>query len=74
VQEILQNVEASLAAPQPKTLFTVGETVRVVEGPLRDFTGMVEAVRPERSRLRVAVSVFGRPTPVELDFLQVTAA
>jgi transcriptional antiterminator NusG len=74
MQEILQHVEAGMAAPRPKTLFTAGETVRVVEGPLRDFIGTVEAVRPERSRLRVAVSVFGRPTPVELDFLQVTAA
>ncbi len=74
VQEILQQVEAGMAAPRPKTLFTVGETVRVVEGPLRDFTGTVEAVRPERSRIRVAVSVFGRPTPVELDFIQVAAA
>jgi transcriptional antiterminator NusG len=54
MQEILQHVEAGLAAPRPKTLFTVGETVRVVEGPLRDFTGMVEAVRLERPCLRVA--------------------
>jgi transcription termination/antitermination protein NusG len=74
VQEILSQVEAGMGASRPKTLFTVGETIRVVEGPLRDFTGKVEAVRPERSRLRVAVSVFGRPTSVELDFLQVTTA
>ena len=45
-----------------------------MEGPFRDFTGTVEAVKPERARVRVAVSVFGRPTPVELDFLQVEAA
>lgn len=74
VQEILQQVEAGMAAPRPKTLFTVGEKIRVVDGPLRDFTGTVEAVRPERARLRVAVSVFGRSTPVELDFIQVAAA
>lgn len=74
VQEILQQVAAGLAAPRPKTLFTLGERVKVVEGPFRDFTGTVEAVKPERARVRVAVSVFGRPTPVELDFLQVEAA
>ena len=74
VQEILQQVEAGLATPRPKTLFTIGEKVKVVEGPFRDFSGTVEAVKPERARVRVAVSVFGRPTPVELDFLQVEAA
>ena len=74
VREIVQQVEAGLAAPRPKTLFTVGEKVKVVEGPFRDFTGTVESVKPERARIRVAVSVFGRPTPVELDFLQVEAA
>jgi transcription termination/antitermination protein NusG len=74
VQEILQQVEAGMATPRPKTLFTIGERVKVVEGPFRDFTGTVEAVKPERARVRVAVSVFGRPTPIELDFLQVEAA
>jgi transcriptional antiterminator NusG len=74
VRELLQRVEASLAAPRPKTLFTVGEKVKVVDGPFRDFTDMVEAIKPEHSCIRVAVSVFGRPTPVELDFLQVEAA
>lgn len=74
VQEILQQVKAGMAAPRPKTLFTLGERVKVVEGPFRDFTGTVEAVKPERARVRVAISVFGRPTPVELDFLQVEAA
>jgi transcriptional antiterminator NusG len=74
VQEIRQQVELGLATPRPKTLFTIGERVKVVEGPFRDFSGTVEAVKPERARVRVAVSVFGRPTPVELDFLQVEAA
>jgi len=74
VQEIRQQVEAGLATPRPKNLFTIGEKVKVVEGPFRDFSGTVEAVKPERARVRVAVSVFGRPTPVELDFLQVEAA
>jgi transcriptional antiterminator NusG len=74
VQEIRQQMEAGMATPRPKTLFTIGEKVKVVEGPFRDFAGTVEAVKPERARVRVAVSVFGRPTPVELDFLQVEAA
>ncbi len=74
IHEILKQVEAGMAAPRPRHLFLVGERVKIVEGPLRDFTGTVESVKPERSRLRVAVSVFGRPTPVELDFLQVEAA
>jgi transcriptional antiterminator NusG len=74
VQEILHQVAAGMAAPRPKTLFTVGERIKVVDGPFRDFSGTVEAVKPERSRVRVAVSVFGRPTPVELDFIQVEAA
>lgn len=71
VRELLHRIEAGLAAPRPRTLFAVGERVKVVDGPFRDFTGTVEAVKPERSRVRVTVSVFGRPTPVELDFLQV---
>jgi transcriptional antiterminator NusG len=74
VQEILQQVEAGMAAPRPRQLFIVGERVKIVEGPLRDFTGTVESVKPERARLRVAVSVFGRSTPVELDFVHVEAA
>jgi transcriptional antiterminator NusG len=74
VQEIRQQIATGMAAPRPKALFTAGEKVKVVDGPFRDFTGTVETVKPERSRVRVAVSVFGRPTPVELDFLQVEAA
>jgi transcriptional antiterminator NusG len=74
VQKVLHQVETGMATPRPKTLFTVGEKIKVVDGPFRDFTGIVEAVKPERSRVRVAVSVFGRSTPVELDFLQVEVA
>ncbi|MCS6925562.1 MAG: transcription termination/antitermination protein NusG [Candidatus Binatia bacterium] len=74
VAEILEQVEKGMAVPRPRRLFTVGEKVKIVAGPLRDFTGTVEAIRPERARVRVAVSVFGRPTPVELDFAQVEAA
>ncbi len=74
IREILQQVEAGMAAPRSRQLFIVGERVKIVEGPLRDFTGTVESVKPERARVRVAVGVFGRPTPMELDFLQVEAA
>lgn len=74
VREIIQRVESGRVAPRPKTLFTVGAKVKVVEGPFRDFIGTVETVNAGRSRVKVALSVFGRPTPVDLDFLQVEAA
>jgi transcriptional antiterminator NusG len=74
IATIRQQVAVGHATPRPKVRFTVGEPIKVVDGPFRDFTGIVESVRPERSRVRVAVSVFGRPTPVELDFVQVEAA
>lgn len=74
VRKIVQRVEAGMAAPRPKVMFVIGEKVRVVDGPFREFNGTVEAVNPNRSRVRVALSVFGRPTPVDLDFIQVEAA
>lgn len=74
IRKIVQRVEANMPAPRPKMLFVVGEKVKVVDGPFREFTGKVEAVNPNRSRVRVALSVFGRPTPVDLDFIQVEAA
>ena len=74
VRKIVQQVEVGMAAPRPRVLFIVGENVRVVDGPFRDFTGTVESVNSNRSRVRVALSVFGRPTPVDLDFIQVEAA
>lgn len=74
VMQIKQQMEATLIAPRPRLVLTVGDRVKVTEGPFRDFAGIVEAVKPERSRVRVAVTVFGRSTPVELDFLQVEAA
>jgi len=74
VQQIKQQMESTMAAPRPRMVLTIGDKVKVVDGPFRDFTGIVEGVKPERSRVRVAVTVFGRSTPVELDFLQVEAA
>ena len=68
---ILQRVEAGVEAPRPKTLFEPGEMVRVVDGPFNDFNGVVEEVNYEKSRLNVAVLIFGRSTPVELEFSQV---
>ncbi len=71
---ILQRIEDGVEAPRPKTLFEPGEMVRVVDGPFNDFNGVVEEVNYEKSRLNVAVMIFGRPTPVELDFGQVEKA
>jgi transcriptional antiterminator NusG len=67
---ILQRVESN-EAPRPKTLFEPGEMVRVIDGPFNDFNGVVEEVNYEKNKLHVAVLIFGRPTPVELDFGQV---
>jgi len=69
--KILNRVTESVEKPRPKTLFDPGESVRVKEGPFADFSGVVEEVNYEKSRLRVAVLIFGRSTPVELEFSQV---
>ena len=71
---ILARVQEGVDKPKPKVLFTPGEMVRVVDGPFNDFNGTVEEVNYERSRLRVAVMIFGRSTPVELEFGQVEKA
>jgi len=68
---ILQRVEAGADKPRPKVLFEPGEVVRVTDGPFTDFNGVVEEVNYEKSRLRVSVLIFGRSTPVELEFGQV---
>jgi transcriptional antiterminator NusG len=69
--KILQRMEASEETPTHKTIYEPGEMVRVIDGPFNDFTGTVEEVNYEKSRLRVAVLIFGRSTPVELEFGQV---
>ena len=71
---ILQRVEAGVDQPKPKTVFEPGEMVRVIDGPFNDFNGVVEDVNYEKSRLNVAVLIFGRSTPVELEFGQVEKA
>ena len=71
VQTIMRQMQAGVEKPRPKVLFEVGEAVRVKEGPFTDFTGMVEEVNYDKNKIRVAVTIFGRATPVELDFGQV---
>ena len=68
---ILQRVQEGAEKPRPKVLFEPGEVVRVIDGPFNDFNGVVEEVNYDKSKLRVAVLIFGRSTPVELDFGQV---
>ncbi len=68
---ILDRVQEGTEKPRPKILFEPGEVVRVTDGPFNDFNGVVEEVNYEKSRLRVAVTIFGRSTPVDLEFGQV---
>ena len=71
VAKIMSQIQEGVEKPRPKVLFEVGEMVRVKEGPFTDFHGAVEDVNYEKSRIRVAVTIFGRATPVELEFGQV---
>ncbi|NOQ36669.1 MAG: transcription termination/antitermination protein NusG [Methylococcaceae bacterium] len=68
---ILNRVEEGVNKPRPKVLFEVGEVLRIVDGPFKDFNGSVEEVNYEKSKLRISVLIFGRATPVELEFSQV---
>ncbi len=71
VAKITKRMEEGVERPKPKVEFEVGETVRVIDGPFLNFTGIVEDVKPEKAKLKVMVSIFGRVTPVELEFIQV---
>ncbi len=71
VDQILYRVEVAAEKPKPKLSFERNETVRIIDGPFTNFAGVVEEVNQERNTLKVMVSIFGRATPVELDFLQV---
>jgi len=71
VDKIIAQMQEGVEKPRPKVLFEVGEVVRVKEGPFTDFNGNVEEVNYEKNRLRVSVTIFGRSTPVELEFGQV---
>jgi transcriptional antiterminator NusG len=71
VNKIARRMEEGAEKPRPKVQFEVGETVRVVDGPFLNFSGIVEDVKPDKGKLRVTVTIFGRATPVELEFMQV---
>ena len=71
IDKIMQQIQDGIEKPKPKFLFEVGEAIRVKEGPFADFNGNVEEINYEKSRLRVSVMIFGRATPVELEFSQV---
>ena len=71
-ERILNRMEAGKLEPQPKFHFEIGDEIRVADGPFANFNGTVQEVNPEKGKIRVLVSIFGRPTPVELDFIQVS--
>ncbi len=71
VDRILHRVEVAAEHPKPRLKLDKGETVKITDGPFKDFTGLVEEINDDRSTLRVMVTIFGRATPVELDFYQV---
>jgi transcriptional antiterminator NusG len=71
VDAILNRIQEGTDKPKPKVLFESGELVRIIDGPFNDFNGVVEEVDYDKSRMRVSVSIFGRSTPVDLQFIQV---
>ena len=71
-EQILNRMETGKLKPQPKFYFEFGDEIRVIDGPFTNFNGTVEEVNPEKGKIKVLVSIFGRSTPVELDFVQVT--
>ena len=71
-EQILNRMKAGKQKPQPKYFFESGDEIRVIDGPFTNFNGTVEEVNPEKGKIKVLVSIFGRSTPVELEFVQVT--
>ena len=71
IDKIMGNIREGSLSPEPRLSFDIGEQVKVCEGPFASFTGLVEEVDEEKLRLKVSVSIFGRPTPIELEYNQV---
>lgn len=71
VDALTRQIEEGVERPKPKVLFDIGDAVRVIDGPFASFNGVVEEVMADKGKLRVSVSIFGRPTPVELEYIQV---
>jgi transcription termination/antitermination protein NusG len=71
VAKIMQQVQDGVEKPRPKVLYEIGEVIRIKDGPFTDFNGNVEEVNYEKSKVRVTVTIFGRATPVDLEFSQV---
>lgn len=70
-ERIILQMEEGVSRPKPKYQFEDGDEVRVVDGPFSNFNGIVEEVKPDKEKIRVLITIFGRATPVELDFIQV---
>jgi transcriptional antiterminator NusG len=71
VSTILKHIETTQVTPKPKYHFEVGEAVKIIDGPFLNFNGVVDGVQEDKNMLKVTVTIFGRPTPVDLNFLQV---
>ena len=71
MNKLLQRIEDGVEKPKPKVIFEIGEELRIIDGPFAEFTGIIEEVNYDKSRLKVSVLIFGRATPVELEFNQV---
>jgi transcriptional antiterminator NusG len=71
-EKILRQMEEGVSKPKPRYTFEEGDEVKVIDGPFSNFQGIVEEVKPDKEKLRVLITIFGRSTPVELDFIQVT--
>ena len=71
VENLRTRIDEGTLKPKPKFTFEVGDHVRIIDGPFTNFDGLIDEVKPEKGKLRVIVSIFGRSTPVELDFIQV---
>ena len=71
VDALVHQIEEGIERPKPKVMFDIGDAVRVIDGPFASFNGLVEEVMEDKAKLKVSVSIFGRPTPVELEYIQV---